>query len=294
MCRFLTYIGKPILMEELLFMPKNSLIKQSVRAHEAEEPLNGDGFGVGWYIPEINSKPARFVSVRPAWNDQTLQSISSLILSPLLFAHVRAASSGGVNEYNCHPFQFEDYLFMHNGEIGQFDKFKRYLRNQLSDAAYDIIQGDTDSEHLFALFISILKSRPEQEETPELFASVMMEAISAMQKMRKEHNIVLKDAPDYINAVVTNGKVVMAIKYVSFPDLKASSMYYSEGAAYVCHEGECRMRPDVHDQAVLIVSERLTQYRSDWREIPANSFLLVNADLSTRVVPCDGQAILTN
>ena len=49
MCRLVAYLGRPILMEKLLIEPKNSLINQSFNAKEIEEPLNGDGFGVGWY-----------------------------------------------------------------------------------------------------------------------------------------------------------------------------------------------------------------------------------------------------
>ena len=48
MCRFLAYRGTPIKLDKLLYRPKNSLINQSFRAREREEPLNGDGFGVGW------------------------------------------------------------------------------------------------------------------------------------------------------------------------------------------------------------------------------------------------------
>ncbi len=47
MCRFLAYRGAPIAMSKLLYEPKNSLIHQSYHAQEREEPLNGDGFGVG-------------------------------------------------------------------------------------------------------------------------------------------------------------------------------------------------------------------------------------------------------
>ncbi|MEZ6194623.1 MAG: hypothetical protein R3F20_02680 [Planctomycetota bacterium] len=43
----------------------NSLIHQSYEAKERFEPLNGDGFGLAWYV-EGDPKPARFRSVTPA------------------------------------------------------------------------------------------------------------------------------------------------------------------------------------------------------------------------------------
>ena len=70
MCRLIAYKGTPIVMDDLLYKPKNSLINQSIHASEIEEPLNGDGFGVGWYAQEINYEPITYVSVNPAWNNR--------------------------------------------------------------------------------------------------------------------------------------------------------------------------------------------------------------------------------
>lgn len=41
----------------LEYKPSDSLILQSFHARERHEPLNGDGFGVGWYVPSIDSTP---------------------------------------------------------------------------------------------------------------------------------------------------------------------------------------------------------------------------------------------
>src|ERR1700704_5178343 len=49
MCRWLTYYGTPVLLEELLYKPKNSLIDQSLHSQLGVETTNGDGVGVGWY-----------------------------------------------------------------------------------------------------------------------------------------------------------------------------------------------------------------------------------------------------
>ena len=61
MCRLMAYKGTPIIIDKLLYQPKNSLINQSSNAREIEEPLNGDGFGIGWYAQEMNDEPATFV-----------------------------------------------------------------------------------------------------------------------------------------------------------------------------------------------------------------------------------------
>ncbi len=94
MCRFLTYAGAPLLLADLLYRPTNSLIMQSYHARERAEPLNGDGFGVGWYVPEIDPTPCVQRSISPAWSNRNLQNLASKTRASCLFAHVRAATPG--------------------------------------------------------------------------------------------------------------------------------------------------------------------------------------------------------
>lgn len=72
MCRILCYMGPEVLLADLLYQPKNSLILQSYKSRERKEPLNGDGFGVGWYTAPSGPTPCIFTSITPAWNNQNL------------------------------------------------------------------------------------------------------------------------------------------------------------------------------------------------------------------------------
>ncbi|EFJ51075.1 hypothetical protein VOLCADRAFT_116647, partial [Volvox carteri f. nagariensis] len=87
--------------------------------------LNGDGFGIGWFSTderrERDPTPCVFTSITPAWNNENLSRLACKIVSPLVFAHVRAAYPGmPVSEQNCHPFQFSRYMWMHNGVVAGF------------------------------------------------------------------------------------------------------------------------------------------------------------------------------
>lgn len=54
-------------------------------------------------------------------NNENLARLACKIISPLAFAHVRAAYPGmPVSEQNCHPFMWGRYLWMHNGVVGGF------------------------------------------------------------------------------------------------------------------------------------------------------------------------------
>lgn len=284
MCRFIAYLGNPIILDDVLYKPKNSLIQQSIRAQESDEPLNGDGFGLGWYMHEIDPYPGLFVSIQPAWNDRNLQYLSAKIRSNCFFAHVRAASAGRVSAENCHPFNYRRFLFMHNGDIAGFTSFKRYFRRELSDEAYDWIQGSTDSEHMFALFIdNFIKAK--SHFTAEEIGKALQETIQQVETLQKIHNI---KGVNYINAAITDGLSMVAIRYVSDLSATAPSLHYSEGSRYVYHDSACHMIPTQKNEengAVLIVSESLTSSKAEWRDIPVNHMLLVRDDFSTTLIP---------
>ncbi|MFN7098475.1 MAG: class II glutamine amidotransferase [Gammaproteobacteria bacterium] len=279
MCRFAAYVGKPIIVDELLFKPTNSLIKQSIRARETDEPLNGDGFGLGWYAHQIDYLPAIFTSMQPAWNDRNLQYLSGKIRTHCFFAHVRAASTGGVNIFNCHPFLYKRFLFMHNGNIGGFNKIKRYMRRELSDEIYDWIKGQTDSEHFFALFLQTFEEMHGQYNV-ESMAAVLCATIKRLNKLQKQHGVT---EINYINIALTDGFSLLASRYISDPTQPCPTLYYSAGSGYQERDGACHMAPAIEgegNEAILLVSEKLTNYKAEWQEIPVNHILMVQQDLS--------------
>lgn len=63
MCRWLTYLGAPVFLEDFIAKPCQSLIAQSRHCREAKSEVNADGFGVGWYGE--CERPGLFRDVRP-------------------------------------------------------------------------------------------------------------------------------------------------------------------------------------------------------------------------------------
>jgi len=166
MCRFIVYHGPAITMSSLVTEPEHAMLQLAMKALLCATPINADGFGISWYHSEI-AVPGLFKDVTPAWNNPNLTHITRAIKSPCFFAHVRAASTGGVNYPNCHPFVYKNISFMHNGTVPHFKHIKRSLLSRVSDRAYHLIQGTTDSETMFALFITnferLLGMDPEEE-----------------------------------------------------------------------------------------------------------------------------------
>jgi glutamine amidotransferase len=275
MCRFVLYKGPPLTIASLVTEPAHSLIAQSTSSREADEPLNGDGFGVGWYVPALSDKPAVFRSVTPAWNNGNLLDLARVTRSHLIMAHVRAATRGlPVTELNCHPFQFGRYAFMHNGDVGGFAHMRRKLLGSLSDTAFGAIKGSTDSEHLFGLFLDEIEKRGEGEGAPRLadalLAAVQRAAALSRESGRNEHS--------YLNIAVADGKSAVALRWTSDDPAHASSLYLHTGRRYACKDGVCAMiQPEAGQGAVIVSSERLSD-DPGWQVINPNHALLIHED----------------
>jgi predicted glutamine amidotransferase len=281
MCRFLAYIGPPVLAEDLLYKPKFSLIvAQSMQAEEMSVAVNGDGFGIGWYIPELDETPCVFRSVKPAWSDMNLKSLAKKVLSPLIFAHVRAASPGSlVEEGNSHPFQCGKLMFMHNGMVGEFNKIRRPILRRLNDIAYEAVMGSTDSEHLFGLFLNHIDD-PNGDITTDDMVYAMNKMLDDFAALHTENNLT-KHA--YLNLCVTNGKSIVATRYTTNPLVQPSSLYYMYGKEYNCADGDCRMiQSDSHPTCIVLASEPFTVRRSDWMKVERNAMIIIDEKLSIR------------
>jgi len=278
MCRFTLYMGDSVSLASLVTEPENSLINQSIRAREREEPLNGDGFGVVWYVPAHKS-PGRFRSVSPAWSNQNLAELARVTASPCVLAHVRAATQGlEVSEANCHPFRWGRYAFMHNGDIKQFAKVRRPLIERLSDEAFNLVRGNTDSEHFFALVVDHLK-RQQGESSCETLAAALNASISEILDILKSH---ASNAYVYLNLVLADGKNAVATRFSTDPD-KIESLYINSGAQYLCDDGVCKVLDnDGEARAVLVSSEPLNS-DSGWQSVPKNHMALISQDLQVDI-----------
>jgi predicted glutamine amidotransferase len=152
MCRWMAWLGQPVLIEELLFKTKHGIVDQSLHARMGAEPTNGDGFGLGWY--GSGEGPAVYRSVEPAWSDANLRELAAHIESPLFMTHVRAAIGSPVQETNCHPFRRGRWLCVHNGYIADFHLLRRDLMLEIAPDLFAEVHGSTDTEVVFHLALT--------------------------------------------------------------------------------------------------------------------------------------------
>jgi len=90
MCRWMAWLGQPVLIEELLFNTDHGIVDQSLHARMGAEPTNGDGFGLGWY--GTGKGPRCTAASRPPGRMPTSAS-SPRMLSPRCFWRTSARRS---------------------------------------------------------------------------------------------------------------------------------------------------------------------------------------------------------
>jgi predicted glutamine amidotransferase len=270
MCRWLAYSGAPILLQEALYAPAHSLVDQSMHARLGAETTNGDGFGLGWYgaVPT----PALFRGTEPAWNDANLHELAAHVSSRLFFAHIRASSGTAVQQTNCHPFRHGRWLFMHNGLIADFPAVKRDLVLDVDPSLFATIEGQTDSEVLFHLALTL----GLEDDPPGAVAAAVGLVEAAGRRRGVEH-------PIQMTVAVTDGATMWGMRYSS--EGRSRTLFVTTDVPTLR-----RMYPSLavleefSDAAHLIVSEPLGDLAGAWNEVPESSCVVV-ADGKAEIVP---------
>ncbi len=275
MCRFVYYQGPPIVMSSLVTEPCNSLIHQSYHAHERREPLNGDGFGVAWYAPDVTPVPGHFRSITPAWSNRNLSSLARVVQTPCLAAHVRAASPGiPVEEFNCHPFVHGSLAFMHNGRVAGFRRLRRALLAELSDRAFEGVEGTTDSEYVFALLRDRLGPLEESPGLDELEEALRWTIERILHLTRDRADGEVTD----LNMVLTTGRCCLATRFTTDPESEGETLHVQLGTRYGCTDGRCRMEGNGRPGGAVIVSSERLSNDPGWEMVPRNHLVRIDAD----------------
>ncbi|MGW6931006.1 class II glutamine amidotransferase [Lentzea sp. NPDC054927] len=257
MCRWLAYSGSPVLLEELLYVPANSLVTQSRHSRLGVETINGDGFGVGWYATA--PAPGLFLSTEPAWNDRNLRELAAQTTAGVVFAHVRASTGTAIQQTNCHPFRHGRRLWMHNGLIADFPLLRRELALVVDPSLYSEIEGSTDSEILFYLALTF-----GLEHDPRTAVARTVGFVEAIGRNRGVPH------PIQMTVATTDGETTWAFRYSS--EGRSRSLFHSADISTL--RQQYPDNPALHSLSAdtrLVVSEPLGDLHGAWREVPEST-----------------------
>ena len=261
MCRWMAWLGQPVLVEELLFNTQHGIVDQSLHSRMGAETTNGDGFGLGWY--GAGDGPGLYHSVAPAWADANLRELAAHVESPLFLAHVRAAIGSPVQQTNCHPFRHRNWLFVHNGYVADLHVLRRDLMLAIDAARFADVSGSTDTEVVFQLALTF-----GLEEDP---IGAMERTVGFIEATGRAHGL-----SGLVQGTfgISDGEALWAIRYATegtartlfaSADVAAIHRLYPENAKLA------RLGPDDR----LIVSEPFADLPGVWHEIAQSSAVTV-------------------
>jgi len=292
MCRVLAYLGEPVLLDNLLYAPDNSLVRQSY-APQHLRMLNLAGFGLtAWDRAGHGShQPYAYHAPGLPVFDASLRALARKASPSCVLAHVRGvrfSESAAVGPEFLHPFLYPNtgVALAHNGELHRFDEMRPRLQRHLRPEISRLVRTELDSEWIYALFLSRL-AEPSAEHTASELADALVETLEILDEVRRDLGI---DVVSSVNLFVADGKTIIAARYVFdfgcyasadpslIDQLDYLSLWYTLGRQYTCHEGEWKMLGGPESaRAMLLASEPLTRDESTWLEVPEYS--LVSFDL---------------
>jgi predicted glutamine amidotransferase len=258
MCRlFALHAGRaPIAATFWLLDAPDSLARQSHR--------NPDGAGIGTFdaagLPVVDKQPLA------AWRDTEFASAARELRSATFLAHVRYASTGSLSMNNTHPFVQQGRLFAHNGVVQGLGELDARL---VTLAARHLVNGETDSERVFALITA---------ETTRCQGDVT-EGVKAAVGWINQH------LPVYaLNLVITTTTDLWALRYPATHELyilTRPSGSTATALALDARSARIHARSEhLATRASLIVASEPMDADPGWRLLQAGELLHVDSELA--------------
>jgi glutamine amidotransferase len=259
MCRLFAMSGgaQPLRAAFWLLDAPDSLTLQSHR--------NPDGTGLGIFDPKghavVHKAPIS------AFNDADFACEARRESSRTFLAHIRFASTGAVTLANTHPFEQEGRLFAHNGVLAGLSQ----LEDELGEDRV-LVEGETDSERLFALITREIRRREG-----DVGAGIVAAASWAAEHL-----------PVYsLNLILTTESELFALRYPETNTLYVlvrpagghrggQPLHHRSSLGTRVHSEEAAQRP-----VVVLASEPMDQ-DPGWRTLQAGELLHVGAELKVR------------
>ena len=123
------------------------------------------------------------------------------------------------------------FIFICAG-ISEFDKVKKRIINRLSEDCFLGIHGSTDSEYLFALFLTFLVNKDEATDIEDTIKAVE-KTIATVLELCLAAGV---SEPCSLNLVISDGINVIATRYRNGSQMPPS-LYYKYGCEFTCKNG---------------------------------------------------------
>jgi glutamine amidotransferase len=216
MCRIFFSINNPNISNSIfLFLQQSHLHIPNTPYYPKTPPReNQDGFGFAWFA---GSAWDSYKNTKVYNEDPNIDKIvKKLHRKKIILGHLRRKLYGKISYENTQPFIYKKYVFMHNGYLSNFTENKSKLLKYVDPELIPEIKGNTDSEIMFFMLVSIFSKNVENIEN----------LIFSIKKLF--HILKILEIPNISNVVFSNGAISIACRYqYNMPNHKPYySLYY--------------------------------------------------------------------
>lgn len=257
-------------------------LRETVDITPTEQP---DALGAGFVL---NSQA--LVRKRPGSADVASDPLGLVedVNASAVIVHVRRATVGSFKEENTHPFRYKSWLFAHGGTVAGFGDLRPALLEGLPAYLKRAIAGETDSEHVFSVFLAQLKELGILETlspSPEVLATAMARTVRTVEALAEE---VGAGGQSTLNLLATNGRSLVAVRRGARPlywavldGLERCALHDLEPDAPETHP--MRM-PHRHLRAVVVTSGLAEGAAGGWRALDDGQILATGQDFAVRLM----------
>jgi len=250
-------------------------LKDAENALTVQSKKQKDGWGIGYFSPK--GIPMLVKHLEPAHESVHFEDIAGKLVTDNILAHVRKARIGDVTLENCHPFQYGEWLYSHNGIIWEWEKVKPKLLDAIDPKYHKEIHGDSDSEPCFYLLLTNLErfTHIHGLTDPEPIREAMVKTIRQIHSWTDEAG---SKRPPILNFLIMNRDVIVASRYGQLQKL-----FYHQHEHFLENTTDGDAAPQREPlRYVLIVSEKLSG-KEKWEPIEEGSIITVNKGLHCEI-----------
>jgi len=199
---------------------------------------------------------------------------------------VRAQVTSGfpVKDENTQPFRHRRWLFAHVGAVEAWQDVKVRLVAALPDFLRRPIAGQTDSEHVFMLFLNHLREAgalDDPDAPAEVAGRALAHTVRQIDTWCREAG---SQRPSVLDLVATNGRILVGVRRgrpLHYALLEGILPCPVHGLDISTRDSDPRVRP--HRQAKAVVFTTLLGDPSGFLEVPDAAVVAVERSLRVTV-----------
>jgi len=248
---------------------------------ESGEPLEHFGWG-------YHRSGEVLVGRRPTGSPRPMElpDLVGPVTGEALVVRAQSASEFPAKDENTQPFRFRRWLFAHVGAVEAWTDVRSRLVAGLPEFLRRPIAGDTDSEHVFMLFLQHLREAGALDDLDAPAEAVGRALAGTVRRIDAWCRDAGSQRPSVLDLAVTNGRVLAAVRRgrpLHYALLEGIVPCPLHGIDASTRDSDPRLRP--HRQAKAVVMATLLADPAGFLEVPEGAVATVDRSLRLRVAP---------